>query len=556
MDHDGAVAIEHQQPLMLCNGSSIPPRVVPLLCHDLKTTHGSAQHMHLVVLLDRWADVVKVKVTLEDAEELLVVLFVIVNGGMKPSERETAQKHAEAGRRVAFEILWTIFTQQNGHTRAFVQALHRVMDRLRCNDATYYARQEPLENQDDYAAMRRRLEQESNCERKNRRQAREAGAHDLLAQLKALRPTLAASSTPTDASTDTAAAAAAAAAAAGGDAPLVFNNVGTVLEATAGPHALEPHVASFIAGKMADSAEVHDLLAATALRPPQERLDALAEILREVLAACEGERLEDTKCAEQQQAEDALAAVEGARRRAARATAEANASGGAAEAEGERSVAVPGDIGAFFPPALLPEGLHMDEWLAADATRAFAVQLLRAWDLCGVNARYFLSQPTIHLYLPTLYSRREKVYRDFVCCPQRPKGAVRWGPLGSVHVKTNIKKKSDIMYRFLVEGYNYGTNSIVHCDLAGYAHRNWEKIGKGAMEDAGWPEGWGADLSCEYMSGCSIEQYYSQDGHVVIQLQSRSFFCIGFSVSAWLVVHEFGAGFHLTATVHHQTERL
>ncbi|KAJ9463887.1 hypothetical protein DIPPA_03267 [Diplonema papillatum] len=110
------------------------------------------------------------------------------------------------------------------------------------------------------------------------------------------------------------------------------------------------------------------------------------------------------------------------------------------------------------------------------------------------------------------------------------------------------------MYHFLIEGYNYGTNGVIHCDIAGYTHRKWKKVGKRAMEEAGWPEGWDNDLSFDYMNGSTVSQYYSSDGFVVIRLAARSFFCVGFSVSAWLVVHDFGVGVPLTATIHHHGE--
>ena len=56
--------------------------------------------------------------------------------------------------------------------------------------------------------------------------------------------------------------------------------------------------------------------------------------------------------------------------------------------------------------------------------------------------------------------------------------------------------------------------------------------------------------------GAGISQYFSRDQHVVIMLQAESFFNVGFGVSAWLVNHDFGAGWKIQATIHHQDDPL
>lgn len=195
--------------------------------------------------------------------------------------------------------------------------------------------------------------------------------------------------------------------------------------------------------------------------------------------------------------------------------------------------------------------LFLDRVLQCNATRAAAIELLGGLDKSGIDVSLFHSRPeSLHLYLPNRLSTSLKVFRDFVFCTPRPKLTREWGPVASVHIKTNIPAKSEVMYRVLVEGYNYGVNAPIFADVVGYTNRNWDKLSN--MAAYGWPEDWDATASNEYAPGAHIGQYFSQDGFVVVRLQAKSLFSVGFSASAWLCFHNMGNGFPITATIHHQ----
>ncbi|NEO47025.1 MAG: hypothetical protein F6K55_24050 [Moorea sp. SIO4A3] len=130
-----------------------------------------------------------------------------------------------------------------------------------------------------------------------------------------------------------------------------------------------------------------------------------------------------------------------------------------------------------------------------------------------------------------LSSQDGKVRRDFVTWNTRV------GTSNPIHIKTNIPKKSNFMYRILVEGYNYGVGAAINSDVVGYTYQRWEIIGHAQAND--------------YANGVSISQYYSSDGYVVIKLTTSNTFHIGFSASAWLT-NPNGTGFDISATVHHQ----
>ena len=201
--------------------------------------------------------------------------------------------------------------------------------------------------------------------------------------------------------------------------------------------------------------------------------------------------------------------------------------------------------------------LSMDSALGGNATRASSLELLRAWDASGIDVSCFTNTPeTMHQYLPNRLTSPAKVYRDFLTCPRRPKLTRTWGAFSCVHIKTSIPAKSDVMYRFLVEGYNYGVNAVVQNDAVGYTNRRWDDIGVGQMAQYGYPEGWDAEMCNDYAPGATISQYYTKDRYLALRLKAKSMFCIGFSVSAWLVFHGYGNGISLSAEVFHQDEDL
>lgn len=210
---------------------------------------------------------------------------------------------------------------------------------------------------------------------------------------------------------------------------------------------------------------------------------------------------------------------------------------------------------AVVHPEQLAAALYMDAWFAHDAVRAGVIELWRTWDSSGIDLSFFARQAeTIHLFVPQRLTSRLKVYRDFAMCTQRPKLTKQWGSVSVVHIKTNIRAQSDVMYRFLVEGYNYGVNAAIHSDAVGFTNKRWEDIGN--MTKYGWPEGWDAEMTNDYAAGCAISQYYSSDRFLVLRLRAKSFFSVGFSVSAWLVFHGLGEGFPVTVTFHHQDDDL
>lgn len=202
-----------------------------------------------------------------------------------------------------------------------------------------------------------------------------------------------------------------------------------------------------------------------------------------------------------------------------------------------------------------PSCLFMDALLQNDSTRRMLVRLWKEWDGSGIDVSHFTASPQkLHLYISQPNSNKMRVYRDFCFCTPRPKLAKQWGSAAACHIKTNIPKKSDIMYRILVEGYNYGVNAVLFSDVVGYTNRNWETITD--LEQYGWPKGWDSEMANDYAPGAAVSQYYSADGFLVVKLRAKSMFCVGFGVSAWMVFHGFGAGFPITGTIFHQDEDL
>eukprot|EP01012_Entosiphon_sulcatum_P052171 TRINITY_DN71699_c0_g1_i1.p1 TRINITY_DN71699_c0_g1~~TRINITY_DN71699_c0_g1_i1.p1 ORF type:complete len:362 (-),score=38.52 TRINITY_DN71699_c0_g1_i1:20-1105(-) len=194
--------------------------------------------------------------------------------------------------------------------------------------------------------------------------------------------------------------------------------------------------------------------------------------------------------------------------------------------------------------------LNLQSYLDSAATRVFAVRLLETLDLSGVAVEPLCDPLCLHMFLPHRVTGRAHVYRDFVTCSRRhrqPKP--RPHPSAFVHIKTSIPARSAIRYRFLVEGYNYGTNAAIRSEIGGYTHRDHAQLGR--MEEQGWPAGWDSACAVDHAAGARISQYYSTDGFVVIKLAAESFFNAGFSVSAWLVHHD-NSALCLTAKVFHQ----
>eukprot|EP00756_Hemistasia_phaeocysticola_P013984 Hpha_TRINITY_DN15316_c6_g17::TRINITY_DN15316_c6_g17_i1::g.90025::m.90025 len=519
----------------------VPPRVLPLLCDDLKTRPATHQHMNLLTFREHWSDVQRVNVTPADTRELLMVLFILANdpsGRQGIGEADTRRKQAVS--RLSFETLHMVFGDPHPHFKTFTLGLQQLMKELHCDDEHFYARPEPTVPPDNYEKMRNELEKEWERERQRRRaglvkeeqsqQPKDSealvNARSMLAEAHELQTLC--STEGVDVSAETLQ-------------RRLAELEGRVLQATA-------------TGR-SDAETAAELSARTAKPAAMRAADLVLDATELVRRTSE----EETQAAGKAEtpAEEPPPATAAADEEEEDRPPPAFTATLPSQAEPPPVIPLEGTAEGAFPQAMTAEHLKLDMWLQQPETRPFAVQLMRCWDYSGINVHFFVEgMNRVHLYLPYLYSSRTKVYRDFICCTQRPPVRTEWATPAHVHIKTNIPARSDIMYRFLVEGYNYGNNAIIHSDIAGYTHRQWRRLGRGAMEEAGWPEGWDDDMSNSYTNGCAIDQYYSSDGFVVIVLEARSFFCVGFSVSAWLVVHGFGAGFELTASIHHQDARL
>ncbi|MES2139822.1 MAG: hypothetical protein V4511_08930 [Bacteroidota bacterium] len=110
-----------------------------------------------------------------------------------------------------------------------------------------------------------------------------------------------------------------------------------------------------------------------------------------------------------------------------------------------------------------------------------------------------------------------------------------------IHIKTNITI-SNIMYRILIEGYNYGTAKPINSEAVGYAY-----TGTGTII---------SNQNIDHSGGVISSQYLSSDGFVVIRLNPNgSNYYIGFSVSGWFV-NPAGTAFNISGAVFHQNADL
>src|SRR5690606_15208762 len=112
-----------------------------------------------------------------------------------------------------------------------------------------------------------------------------------------------------------------------------------------------------------------------------------------------------------------------------------------------------------------------------------------------------------------------------------------------IHIKTNITF-TNIMYRILVEGYNYGRQAAIYSEAVGYAYSACPGECLLNMQNN------------NHSNGVAISQYRSSDGYVVIKLDpiTRNYF-MGFAVSAWFT-NPAGTGFNISGVVYHQAANL
>lgn len=106
-----------------------------------------------------------------------------------------------------------------------------------------------------------------------------------------------------------------------------------------------------------------------------------------------------------------------------------------------------------------------------------------------------------------------------------------------VHIKTNIPIHSNIMYRLLVEGYNFGTGLAINSDAVGYTWMETVCMMRNSVNN--------------YATGATLSQYCSTDGYVVLRLTVSDSYYIGFSVSGWFV-NPAGTAFDVAGDVYYQ----
>ncbi len=110
------------------------------------------------------------------------------------------------------------------------------------------------------------------------------------------------------------------------------------------------------------------------------------------------------------------------------------------------------------------------------------------------------------------------------------------------HIKTNIARGSLIMYRFLVEGYHYGSARLINSAACGCS-----------VYDSGGPY---ADQTQDFSNGADISLYYSSDDYLVVKLSfADNSFGASFSVSAWFTGTN-GNAWDISATVYQQVDDL
>jgi hypothetical protein len=78
----------------------------------------------------------------------------------------------------------------------------------------------------------------------------------------------------------------------------------------------------------------------------------------------------------------------------------------------------------------------------------------------------------------------------------------------NVHIKTSWLTNNEAMYRFIVEGYNYGQGAAINSDCVGYLYSNTNSIVSGSCNN--------------YAPGFTLTQYKSTDGYLVLKLTAAS----------------------------------
>lgn len=113
-----------------------------------------------------------------------------------------------------------------------------------------------------------------------------------------------------------------------------------------------------------------------------------------------------------------------------------------------------------------------------------------------------------------LRSGNNRVMRDFFQFNTPKSGKIY------VHVKTNIKTKSSIMFRVQVEGYAYGPAKNVEATTVGYTYSGWDCTG--AVHNHQGPYG-------------TFDHYCSSDNYIVLRFYVANSYYLGLTYSAWFL---------------------
>ena len=134
-----------------------------------------------------------------------------------------------------------------------------------------------------------------------------------------------------------------------------------------------------------------------------------------------------------------------------------------------------------------------------------------------------------------IHTQSGKVQRDFLTW------STTIGSPGVVHIKTNIPIHSNIMYRILLEGYNYGSANPINSEAVWYSYSASSCLIN--------------DTTIDHASWVTLTQYCSSDGFITLKLVSSSMYYVGFSASAWFT-NPAWSNHKISSEVFHQTADL
>ena len=115
-----------------------------------------------------------------------------------------------------------------------------------------------------------------------------------------------------------------------------------------------------------------------------------------------------------------------------------------------------------------------------------------------------------------MVTQNGKIFRDFISW------STQSGTTDDIHIKTNIRKGSGTMFRFLIEGYNYQAGTPINSEAVGYTFNQDNCLVYTSTID--------------HAPNVTTSLYCSSDDYVVIRLDVRpTLYFVGLSVSVWFV---------------------